>query len=73
MKKLLFLIFVALMMTGCVVHPGYYGSYDSGYYGYPYGYVNPQVNLNFSSGHRHHGYHGGYGYNHGRYGGGWRR
>ena len=45
MKKLLFLIVVALMLTGCVVYPGYYdGYYDSGYYNSPYGYVSPNVN-----------------------------
>jgi len=71
MKKILFLILVSLMMTGCVVYPDTYGSYDSGYYGYPYGYVNPRVNLNFYGG--HHGHHGGYGYHHGGYGRGWRR
>ena len=76
MKKLLFLIVIALMLSGCVVYPGYYdGYYDSGYYAYPYGvypygYVSPNVNLYFSN------FHGGYGFHHGGHGGhrgGWRR
>jgi len=78
MKRLLFLIFGALILSGCVAYPDYYGSYDSGYYGYPYGYVNPRVNLNFYGGYSGHygGYrynHGGYGFHHGGYGRGWHR
>lgn len=78
MKKILLLLLVSLIMTGCVVYPDVYGSYDSGYYGFPYGYANPGVNLNFYGGYYgHHGgygyYHGGYGYYHGGHGGGWRR
>ena len=76
MKKLMFAIFVALMLSGCVVYPGYdYGYYDSDYYypyAYytgPYGYAGPNVNLFLSS-------HGGHGFHHGGhhgFHGGWRR
>lgn len=82
MRKLILLIVVALAMTGCVAYPGYYGYYDSGYYGYPYGYTGTSVNLHFQGGHHgyyggHHGYygkhHGYYGGHHGSYGRGWHR
>jgi hypothetical protein len=64
MKKLLLIILFALMMTGCIVYPGYDGYYDSGYSSYPYGYVSPNVNFYF---------HGGHGFHHrGHGGGGWR-
>jgi hypothetical protein len=70
MKKLLLLISVTLMLTGCVAYP----VYDSGYYPdsgpYPYGYVAPSVSLSFSSFHGGHG--GGYGHGGGRgHGGGY--
>ena len=67
MKKLLLLISFALMMSGCVVYPGYDGYYDTGpgYYSYPYGYVSPSVNFYFHGGHGfHHGWHGGGGWRH---------
>jgi hypothetical protein len=71
MKKLLFLISVTLMLTGCVAYP----VYDSGYYPdsgpYPYGYVAPNVNLFVNGGHEFHG--GDHGFNgggHGFHGGG---
>jgi hypothetical protein len=75
MKKLLFLIVVTLMLSGCVVYPGYYdGYYDSGYYSYPYGYVSPNLNLYFSNFHGGRGFHrGGHDFHHGGHGGGWRR
>ena len=66
MKKLLFLITVSLLLTGCVVWPAYDDGYGySGYYGYsdyyglyPYGFVSPEVNF-FISGSHGHGFHGG--------------
>lgn len=69
MKRFMLLIAIALTMTGCAVYPGYYGYYDSGYYGYPYGYVGTSVNLNFHGG--HHGHNGWYG--HGWQGHRWHR
>ncbi len=72
MKKLLLFIAIGLMLSGCVVYPGYYdGYYGYGYYGgpygvYPYGYVAPNVDFYFYGGH---GFHGGHGGHHG----GWRR
>ncbi len=78
MKKLIFAIFLAVMLSGCVVYPGYdYGYYYSdyyypyAYYSYPYGYVSPSVSLYFSNLHGGHGFHHG-GFNHGFHGG-WRR
>ena len=60
MKKLLLLISVTLMLTGCVVYPGYDYGYNYPDYGpYPYGYVGPSVNLSISSFHGGHGFHGG--------------
>jgi hypothetical protein len=73
MKKLLLLISVAVLLGGCVVYPGYYGYDDSYYYGFPYGYAGPNINLYYSGHYRsgHYGwpgyYYGGSGY---RYGGG---
>jgi len=71
MKKLLLLISVTLLLTGCVAYP----VYDSGYYPdsgpYPYGYVAPSVNLFVNGGHEFHG--GDHGFNgggHGFHGGG---
>jgi len=67
MKRILLLISVSLMLTGCVAYP----VYDSGYYptygSYPYGYVSPSVSLSFSSFHGGHRFHGG---GHGFHGGG---
>ena len=67
MKKLLLLITVALLLGGCVAYPGYY---DSGYYGSPYGYVGPNINL-YTGFYGGTGYYGGYGYycRYGHYGG----
>ena len=61
MKKLLILMLAALMLSGCIVYPGY----DYGYYGYPYPYVyaGPSVGFVFTDihgGHFHHGFHGGH-------------
>ena len=55
MKNVFLLLLVTALLGGCVVYPGYYGDYDSGYYyngyyGYPYGYAGPNINL-FYSGH----------------------
>jgi hypothetical protein len=67
MKRLLLLISVTLMLTGCVAVP----VYDSGYYpdygAYPYGYVAPSVSFSFSSFHGGGGHDGGHdgGYGHG--------
>jgi hypothetical protein len=64
MRKLLVLLCVSLMVTGCVAVPvydsGYYGYYPYYYGPYPYGYVGPQVSV-FFAGHFHggHGFHGG--------------
>ncbi len=80
MKKLLILMVAALMLSGCVVYPGYdYGYYDTGYYPYVYpypyvyGYAGPSVDFVFTNIHGghgfHHGFHGGHG---GWHGGGWR-
>ncbi len=73
MKKLL-LIFVVLMLTGCVAYPAYDEGYNYPYYGsYPYGYWGPDVNIfvsNFHGGHRFHGRHGFHGGGHGFHGGG---
>jgi len=71
MKKLLFLIIVSLMLTGCVAVP----VYDSGYYPYygpyPYGYVGPEVNVFVSGFHGGHGFRGGHDFRggHGFHGG----
>jgi hypothetical protein len=71
MKKLLLLVTIALLLSGCVIYPGYYdGYYDSGYYGSGYyGAYGPNVNVLFSD------FHGGHGSHHGgfRHGGGFRR
>jgi hypothetical protein len=69
MKRVLILISVSLMLTGCVAYP----VYDSGYYptygSYPYGYVGPSVSLSFSSFHGGHGFHkGGHGFRGGGHG-----
>ncbi len=68
MKKLLFLMVITLMLSGCVVYPGYDGYYSADYYSYPYGYypygyVSPSLNLYFSN------FHGGHGFHHGGHGG----
>lgn len=72
MKKLLLLISVAALLGGCVVYPGYYDYYDSGYYGYPYGYAGPNVNLHFTGFYGGRGHYGGFGHHHGGHGG-WHR
>jgi len=65
MKKLL-LVLIALLLSGCVVYPGYdYGYNDSGYYpygygSYPYVYGGPSVSLFFSDSHGGHGFHHGF-------------
>jgi len=71
MKEILFLIIVAFMINGCVVYPGYNDGYnDPGYSSYPYGYVNPGLDLYFSNFHSGHGFHHS---GHGSHrGGGWR-
>jgi len=68
MKKLLLLTIITLLLGGCVVYPGYY---DSAYYGYPYGYYSPSVNLHYGF-YGGHDYRGGYGH-HQRGHGGWHR
>ncbi|RQW90072.1 MAG: hypothetical protein EHM79_01550 [Geobacter sp.] len=68
MKKLLLLITVMVLLSGCVVYPGYY---DSGYYGYPYGYVGPNINLHYGF-YGGRGHYGGFSHHHGGHGG-WHR
>jgi hypothetical protein len=67
--KILLLIFVALMLAGCVAFPVYDDGYSYPDYGpYPYGYAGPNVSLFVSSFHGGgHGFHGG---GHGFHGGG---
>lgn len=74
MKKLL-LVFVLIMLAGCVAFPGYDDGYYYPYGTYPYGYVGSNVNLfvsNFNG--RHHFHDGGHdfrgGAGHGFHGGG---
>lgn len=66
MKKLLFLIVVALMMTGCVAVP----VYDSGYYPYygpySYRYAGPEIRFFVPFVHGGYGFHGGHGSHGGR-------
>ncbi len=74
MKKLLLLTVMVMILGGCVVYPDYYGYYDTDYYGYPYGYVGPNINLYYSHMYSGHGYYyGGHGFHHGEHGGGWHR
>ena len=77
MKKLFLLLLVTALLGGCVVYPGYYGDYDSGYYdngyyGYPYGYAGPNINLFYSGHYGWSGHHGRSGHHH-RGHGGWYR
>ncbi len=77
MRRILVLIIVSLMLTGCVAVPvydnGYYYPYP--YYGYygPYPYVyGPEVSVFFGSGFHdhgfnHHGFVGGHGFHGGRH------
>lgn len=62
MKKLLFLMIVSLMLTGCIAVP----LYDSGsypYYGpYSYGYVEPEISIFVPGFYGGHGFHGGRGF-----------
>ena len=61
MKKLLCLIIVSLMLTGCIAYP----VHDSGYYPYygpyPYMYVGPEVNVIVPLFRGGTGFHGGHG------------
>ncbi|MBC8017962.1 MAG: hypothetical protein H7X83_05515 [Verrucomicrobia bacterium] len=61
MKKLLFLIIVSLMLTGCVAVP----VYDSGYYPYygpyPFAYVGPEISVFVPFFHGGHDFRGGHG------------
>jgi Prokaryotic membrane lipoprotein lipid attachment site len=74
MKKLLILTVAALMLSGCVVYPGYdYGYYGYGYYDYPYayGYAGPSVDFVFTNSHGGHFHRGGFrGGSHGGFHGG---
>jgi hypothetical protein len=72
MKKLLFLLTVTVMLSGCVVYPGYYGHYTSDNYGFPYGYAGPNINFHYTGVYGGRGHHGGYGHHHGGYRG-WHR
>jgi hypothetical protein len=71
MKRLLLLVGIMLLLTGCVVYPGYDGYYDSGNYGYPYVYGGPSFSFSYSHPYGGHGYYHG-GYYHGGHGG-WHR
>jgi hypothetical protein len=76
MKRLLTYMAVALMLSGCVIYPGYdYGYYGAGYYPYAYGYAAPRVDFfvtNIHSSHfSHHGFH--HGFRGGGFRGGFRR
>lgn len=69
MKKLFVLIAASLILTGCVVYPGYDYGYNYPDYGsYPYGYVGPNVNLSFSNFHGGHSHGGGHGFRGGGFG-----
>jgi hypothetical protein len=72
MIKLLLLLTVAVMLSGCVVYPGYYGHYTSDNYGFPYGYAGPNINFHYTGVYGGRGHHGGYGHHHGGYRG-WHR
>ncbi|HET6419198.1 MAG TPA: hypothetical protein VFG19_03520 [Geobacteraceae bacterium] len=80
MKKLL-LIFVALMLAGCIAYPVYDDEYYYPDYGpYPYGYAGPDVNIfvsSFHGGHHFHGhvhsFHGAHGFHGGGHWAGGRR
>ncbi len=65
MGKLLFLIIVSVMLTGCIAVPVYDDGYYSHYGPRSYGYVAPEISIFVPF------YHGGHGYrgNHGFYGG----
>ena len=72
MKRVLALILVSLVLTGCVAIPVYDDAYyPYSYYGpypYYYGYVQPEVSVFFGSGFygHSHGYYGGHGFHGGR-------
>jgi hypothetical protein len=79
MKKLLLLISVTLILTGCVAVPVYDSGYNPDYGPYPYGYVAPSVSFSFSNFHGGGGHDGGHGFRGGGHGhggghgrGGWR-
>ena len=75
MKKLLFLISLMIMLSGCVAIPAYDDGYSYPDYGpYSYGYVGPNVNLFVSDFHGGHGFHhGGRGFHGGGHWGGGHR
>jgi len=63
MKKMLLLISLLTMLSGCIAVPVYDTGYNYPYYGsYPYGYVGPNVDLFLSGGYYGHGYHHGGGH-----------
>jgi len=62
MKRMMLIMSLGLILSGCVVYPGPYGDAyyypDTGYYPYaPYAYVWPSFSLSFTDVHRY-----GYGY-----------
>lgn len=59
MKKLLFMIIVALMVTGCVAVPVYESGYYPYYGPYPY-YVGPELSVFIPVFHGGHSFHDGH-------------